>query len=61
MLLNKSINKREHDKIISFSEFVPNNHLLRKVDVILDLNFVYELVEDKYCLNNGKPSIDPVV
>ena len=48
MLLNKSINKREQDKIISFSEFVSNNHLLRKVDAILDLNFVYELVEDKY-------------
>ncbi|WP_235969227.1 hypothetical protein [Staphylococcus cohnii] len=61
MLLNKSINKREQDKIISFSEFVSNNHLLRKVDAILDLNFVYELVEDKYCLDNGKPSIDPVV
>ncbi|MFW2432261.1 hypothetical protein ACN0YM_04890 [Staphylococcus cohnii] len=61
MLLNKSINKREQDKIISFSEFVSNNHLLRKVDAILDLNFVYELVEDKYCLDNVKPSIDPVV
>ncbi|MBA1354296.1 hypothetical protein BUY37_08310 [Staphylococcus cohnii] len=59
--MNKSINKREQDKIISFSEFVSNNHLLRKVDAILDLNFVYELVEDKYCLDNGKPSIDPVV
>ncbi|WP_436878220.1 transposase, partial [Mammaliicoccus sciuri] len=37
------------------------NHLLRKVDKILDLNFVYELVEDKYCLDNGRPSIDPVI
>ncbi|PTG66976.1 hypothetical protein BUY28_06410 [Staphylococcus cohnii] len=59
--MNKSINKREQDKIISFSEFVSNNHLLRKVDAILDLNFVYELVEDKYCLDNGKTSIDPDV
>ncbi|RIO04962.1 transposase, partial [Mammaliicoccus sciuri] len=33
----------------------------RKVDKILDLNFVYELVEDKYCLDNGRPSIDPVI
>ncbi|NJE84024.1 transposase [Staphylococcus saprophyticus] len=23
--------------------------------------FVYELVEDKYCLDNGRPSIDPVI
>ncbi|PHK48696.1 IS5/IS1182 family transposase, partial [Staphylococcus edaphicus] len=47
--------------MISISELVPNNHLLRKVDTILDLNFVYELVEDKYCLDNGRPSIDPVI
>ncbi|WP_239733099.1 transposase, partial [Mammaliicoccus sp. E-M26] len=47
--------------MISVSELVPKNHLLRKVDKILDLNFVYELVEDKYCLDNGRPSIDPVI
>lgn len=29
-----------------------DNHLLRKVDTILDLNFVYEQVKDKYCLEN---------
>ncbi|WP_436870140.1 transposase, partial [Mammaliicoccus sciuri] len=46
---------------MSVSELVPKNHLLRKVDKILDLNFVYELVEDKYCLDNGRPSIDPVI
>ena len=60
-MLNKSIDKRDQYEMISISELVPNNHLLRKVDAILDLNFVYELVEDKYCLDNGKPSIDPVV
>ncbi|WP_239738423.1 MULTISPECIES: transposase, partial [unclassified Mammaliicoccus] len=43
------------------SELVPKNHLLRKVDKVLDLNFVYDLVEDKYCLDNGRPSIDPVI
>ena len=48
MMLNKSFAKREQYEIISISELVPNNHWLRKVDAILDLNFVYELVEDKY-------------
>ncbi|SCU11289.1 Uncharacterised protein [Staphylococcus xylosus] len=60
-MLNKSIDKRDQYEMISISELVPNNHLLRKVDTILDLNFVYELVEDKYCLDNGRPSIDPVI
>lgn len=61
IMLNKSIDKRDQYEMISISELVPNNHLLRKVDAILDLNFVYELVEDKYCLDNGRPSIDPVI
>ncbi|WP_436891507.1 transposase, partial [Mammaliicoccus sciuri] len=47
--------------MISVSELVPKDHLLRKVDKVLDLNFVYELVEGKYCLDNGRPSIDPVI
>ena len=61
IMLNKSIDKRDQYKMISISDLVANSHLLRIVDAILDLNFVYELVEDKYCLDNGKPSIDPVV
>lgn len=60
-MLNKSIDKRDQYEMISVSELVPKNHLLRKVDAILDLNFVYELVEDKYCLDNGRPSINPVI
>ena len=60
-MLNKSIDKRDQYEMISISELVPSNHLLRKVDNILDLNSIYELVEDKYCLDNGRPSIDPVI
>lgn len=48
MLLNKSIDKRNQYEIISISELVPKAHLLRKVDKILYLNFVYHLIEDKY-------------
>ncbi|RTX87030.1 transposase, partial [Mammaliicoccus fleurettii] len=60
-MLNKSTDKRDQYEMISVSELVPKNHLLRKVDKVLDLNFVYDLVEDKYCLDNGRPSIDPVI
>ena len=61
MMLNKSIDKSDQYEMISISELVFNNHWLRKVYAILDLNFVYELVEGKYCLDNGKLSIDPVI
>ncbi|MEB7725459.1 transposase [Mammaliicoccus fleurettii] len=60
-ILNKSTDKRDQYEMISVSKLVPKNHLLRKVDKVLDLNFVYELVEDKYSLNYGRPSIDSVI
>lgn len=61
LILNKSIDKRDQYEMISISELVSNNHLLRKVNVILYLNFVYELVKDKYCFDNGRPSIDSLI
>ena len=48
MMMNKTIDIRAQYEMISNSEWVLNNHWLRKVDAILDLNFIYELVEDKY-------------
>lgn len=46
---------------IDLESFVPEDHLLRKVDKVLDLNFLYELKEDLYCLDSGRLSIDPVL
>jgi len=43
----------------SLDEFVPKDHYLRKLDRVLDLSFVHEAVSDKYCQDNGRPSIDP--
>lgn len=40
---------------------VPQDHLLRQIDAAIDFNKVYEFVEDLYCKDNGRPSIDPVV
>jgi len=45
----------------SLEQFIPEDHYLRKVNKVLDLSFVHETVSDKYCQNNGRPSIDPEV
>ena len=42
-------------------EFVPKKHLLRKIDKAVDFDYIYELVGDLYCPDNGRPSCDPVV
>lgn len=48
-------------QIVNMDDIVPRDHLLRIIDKAIDWNFIYDLVEDKYCLDNGRPSIDPVV
>ena len=40
---------------------VPKGHLLRKIDAAVDFTHIYELVEDLYCEDNGRPGCDPVV
>lgn len=45
----------------SLEEFIPEDHYLRKVNKALDISFVHDAVADKYCQNNGRPSIDPEV
>jgi len=53
--------KREPQvQIVSLEELVPEDHLLRKIDAAVDFNFIYELVEEKYSTETGRPSIDPV-
>ena len=56
-----SSDKRSQVQIISVESLVPENHLLRKVDKVIDFGFVYDLVDDKYSKDTGRPSVDPVV
>ena len=41
------------------SSLVPDDHILKRVDAILDLSWLGGLVRDAYCTDNGRPGIDP--
>ena len=41
--------------------FIPKDHSLRRLDRVLDLSFVHDAVRDRYCQDNGRPSVDPEV
>ena len=45
---------------ITIEDFVPQNHLLRKIEASVDFSFIYDEVRECYCADNGRPSIDPV-
>lgn len=58
---------REHDnsqtllEFVSIETLVPKDHLLRKIDRVIDFSFIRAKVKDLYCADNGRPAIDPVV
>lgn len=60
-MIDKHENRRDNIQIVSISELVPSNHLLRKIDNTMKFDFVYDLVKDKYSEDTGRPSIDPVI
>lgn len=60
-MLEKNMQNRNQVEIICLENLVPEDHLLRKIDRAVDFNMIYEFVEDLYCLDNGRPSIDPVI
>jgi IS5 family transposase len=41
------------------SALIPDDHILKRVDKVLDLRWLRDEVEDLYCARNGRPSIDP--
>lgn len=47
--------------MVSIEHLVPLDHLLRKIDMAVDFNHIYDFVEDLYCADNERPSVDPVV
>jgi Transposase and inactivated derivatives len=48
-------------EIINTDQLVPSDHLLRRIDAAVDFEHLYDFVEDLYCEDNGRPSVDPVV
>ena len=60
-MLSKDKNKTEQVILFSMEDFVPKDHLLRKIESAVDFSYLYSIVGDLYCHDNGRPSIDPVV
>ena len=47
-------------QMICLEDYVPKDHLLRKIDRHIDFSFIRELTEDLYCADNGRPAVHPV-
>ena len=60
-MLTKNEKKLDQLQAVSIDMLVPEDHLLRKIDKAIDFSFIYDLVEEKYSTETGRPSIDPVM
>ena len=60
MLTRNAEKKREQVQYFCMDDLVPKDHILRLVEDAIDWGFIYDLVEEKYSPDQGRPSMDPV-
>lgn len=60
MLKEPEVPQQEME-LVTIEWLVPEDHLLRKIDRAVDLEFVRDRVRHLYCEDNGRPALDPVV
>jgi len=57
--------KRQQELLLSpymdlYDILIPKDHELRKINELVDFEFIYDELKDKYCHNDGREAIDPV-
>ena len=61
MAMTRRNNAKDFGYILgTIEEFVPENHLVRKLEETIDWCFIYPLVSSLYS-SIGRPSIDPAI
>lgn len=60
MLEQQKDNRREA-MIVDIDQLVPKEHLVRKIEKVMDYEWLYKRLEPYYCADNGRPGTDPVV
>jgi len=60
-MLKKPSAQQTELEMVTLESLVPSDHLLRKIDAVIDFSFIHDRVADLYCLDNGRPALDPVM
>ncbi|GEO62596.1 hypothetical protein LPA07_29170 [Lactiplantibacillus paraplantarum] len=55
MLGKHDHSKRNRIQFVTINEMVPQNHLFRKIDKVID--FIYDLVQPLYTIDNRQPGL----
>jgi len=57
----RQVYNEAHIVTVDLQAVIPPNHLVRRVAKVADFSFIYELTQERYCEDNGRPSVDPVL
>jgi len=60
-MLKKPSAQQTELEMVSLESLVPKDHLLRKIEAVIDFSFIHDRVADLYCADNGRPALDPVM
>ena len=60
-MLRKPMPQQTALEMVSLDGLVPKDHLLRKIEAVIDFSFIHDLVAGLYCPDNGRPPLDPTV
>ena len=60
MYITKPVTQTQIE-FVTIEDLVPKTHLLRKIRKYIDFSFIAEKAKEYYCLDNGRPCLDPVV
>ncbi|MGI6706790.1 MAG: transposase, partial [Clostridia bacterium] len=44
-----------------YDKIIPKDNVLRQMKELVDFSFIHEELQSKYCLDNGRNAIDPVI
>jgi transposase len=58
-MLRKPTPEQTAIEMVSLDSLVPKDHLLRKIEAVIDFSFIHERVAGLYCPDNGRPPLDP--
>jgi transposase len=60
-MLKRATAQQTELEMVTIESLVPPDHLLRKIDRVIDFSFIFDRVAGLYSEDNGRPPIDPVV
>ncbi|MFK3688645.1 transposase, partial [Agrobacterium tumefaciens] len=60
-MLKKPAPEQTALEMVTLDSLVPQDHLLRKIDAVIDFSFIHDRVAGLYCADNGRPPLDPTL